>query len=170
MIIIVITIFVFPLTEEKIKDEPQHVKDTSCDQCSVALKKEGKKNVPVIPTFRRGRMGNVSIDSKSLRSGYGGPAYAAPVVRKMVVENTEPKSFKVSALLKCIGVHEINVYIGSAVDILKEEVILVLTLAIVSYRHLKNSGDFNEIRTHKLCDAGVVLNQLGHAVVNLLGS
>ena len=102
MIIIVITIFGFPLTEEKIKGEPQHVKEPSCDQCSVALKKDGKKNVPSIPTFQRGRMGNVSIDSKSLRSGYEGPAYAALVVRKVAVENAQPKSFKVSALFNCL--------------------------------------------------------------------
>ena len=130
MIIILITILVFPLTEEKIKGEPQHIKEPTCDQCSVALKKEGKKNVPSIPTFRRGRMGNISIDSKSLRSGYDGPAYAAPVVRKVAVENAQPKNFKVSTLLNCIDVNEIYVYIGSAACILKEEVILVLTWTI----------------------------------------
>ncbi|XP_074609001.1 uncharacterized protein LOC141863385 isoform X2 [Acropora palmata] len=83
-----------PGEEEKIKGEPQHIKEPTCDQCSVALKKEGKKNVPSIPTFRRGRMGDISIDSKSLRSGYDGPAYAAPVVRKVAVENAQPKNFK----------------------------------------------------------------------------
>ena len=128
--IILITILVFLLTEEKIKGEPQHIKEPTCDQCSVALKKEGKKNVPSIPTFRRGRMGNISIDSNSLRSGYDGPAYAAPVVRKVAVENAQPKNFKVSTLLNCIDVNEIYVYIGSATCILKEEVILVLTWTI----------------------------------------
>ncbi|XP_074610113.1 uncharacterized protein LOC141864291 [Acropora palmata] len=39
-------------------------------------------------------MGNISIDSKSLWSGYDGPAYAAPVVRKVAVENAQPKNFK----------------------------------------------------------------------------
>ena len=130
MIIILITILVFLLTEEKIKGEPQHIKEPTCDQCSVALKKEGKKNVPSIPTFRRGRMGNISIDSKSLRSGYDGPAYAAPVVRKVAVENAQPKNFKVSTLLNCIDVNEIYVYNGRAACILKEEVILVLTWTI----------------------------------------
>ncbi|KAK2550611.1 hypothetical protein P5673_028662 [Acropora cervicornis] len=53
---------------------------------------EGKKNVPSIPTFRRGRMGDISIDSKSLRSGYDGPAYAAPVpgrAPKPVIKKTK---------------------------------------------------------------------------------
>ena len=67
----------------------------NCDQCTGALKQEGKRNVPFIPSFRRGRLGNISIDSKSLRSGSGGPGYAAPVVRKVAIENSEPKTFKV---------------------------------------------------------------------------
>ena len=88
-------------------------------------------------------MGNISIDSKSLRPGYDGPAYAAPVVRKVAVENAQPKNFKVSTLLNCIDVNEIQVYIGSATCILKEEVILVLTWTIktvASYRHQKSPG------------------------------
>ncbi|XP_068714249.1 uncharacterized protein [Montipora foliosa] len=80
--------------DEKAKDEPVQGSQPSCDQCTGALKQEGKRNVPFIPSFRRGRLGNISIDSKSLRSGHGGPGYAAPVVRKVVTENSEPKSFK----------------------------------------------------------------------------
>ena len=75
-------------------------------------------------------MGKISIDSKSLRSGYDGPAYAAPVVRKVAVENAQPKSFKVGTLPDCIDVNDIYVYIGSAACTLKEEVILVLTWII----------------------------------------
>ena len=75
-------------------------------------------------------MGNISIDSKSLRSGYEGPAYAAPVVRKVAVENAQPKSFKVSTLLNCIDVNEIYLYIESLAYLLKEEVILILTWTI----------------------------------------
>ena len=85
----------FFVTDEKAKDEPVQGRQPSCDQCTGALKQEGKRNVPFIPSFRRGRLGNISIDSKSLRSGHGGPGYAAPVVRKVATENSEPKSFKV---------------------------------------------------------------------------
>ncbi|XP_068760183.1 microtubule-associated protein futsch-like isoform X3 [Montipora capricornis] len=80
--------------DEKAKDEPVQGSQPPCDQCTGALKQEGKRNVPFIPSFRRGRLGNISIDSKSLRSGHGGPGYAAPVVRKVATENSEPKSFK----------------------------------------------------------------------------
>ena len=88
----------FLLDDENAKDEEQKEDDPSCGQCADALKKEGKKKVSVIPSFRRegGRMGNISIDSRSLRSGYGGPGYAAPVARKTVVQKPEPKVFKVS--------------------------------------------------------------------------
>ena len=53
----------------------------------------------IVPSFRKpgGRMGNISIDSKSLRSAYGGPGYAAPVARRMVVEKPEPRAVKVRA-------------------------------------------------------------------------
>lgn len=42
-------------------------------------------------------MGNISIDSRSLRSAHGGPGYAAPVARRMVVEKPEPRAVKVGA-------------------------------------------------------------------------
>ena len=38
---------------------------------------------------------------------------------------------------------------------------------IVSYRNLKkNSGSFNEIQTHDLCDAGAMLYQLSYEANN----
>ncbi|XP_068713541.1 uncharacterized protein [Montipora foliosa] len=80
--------------DEKAKDEPVQASEPFCDQCTGDLKQEGKRNVPFIPSFREGRLGNISIDSKSLRSGHGGAGYAAPVVRKVATENSEPKSFK----------------------------------------------------------------------------
>lgn len=45
-------------------------------------------------------MGNITIDSRSLRSGYRGPGYAAPVARKAVVREPEPKIVKVRRLTK----------------------------------------------------------------------
>lgn len=85
------------LGEENTEEESQQAGDLSCDQC-VDVTKGGKKKVSIVPSFRRekGRMGNVTIDSKSLRSGYGGPGYAAPVARKTVVQKPEPKTFKVN--------------------------------------------------------------------------
>lgn len=83
-------------------EESQQIGDTSCDQCADAVKKEEKKNVAFVPSFRRegGRMGNITIDSRSLRSGYRGPGYAAPVARKAVVREPEPKIVKVRGLTK----------------------------------------------------------------------
>ena len=85
------------LGEGNADEEPQLGEDRSCGQCTEFLKKEGKKKVSTVPTFRKpgGRMGNVSIDSRSLRSGYGGPGYAAPVARRVVVEKPEVKAIKV---------------------------------------------------------------------------
>ena len=61
-------------------------------------KKDAKKKT-FVSSFRRegGRLGNITIDSKSLRmrSGDGGPGYAAPVSRRAAVQNPEPKPFKV---------------------------------------------------------------------------
>ena len=53
----------------------------------------------IVPSFRKpgGRMGNISIDSRSLRSAHAGPGYAAPVARRMVVEKPDPKAVKVRA-------------------------------------------------------------------------
>lgn len=78
------------------KKEPQKSDEEPCERCE-DVNKEGKKKVPVISSFRRekGRMGNITIDSKSLRSGFGGPGYAAPVARKLIEQRPEPKSFKV---------------------------------------------------------------------------
>ena len=42
-------------------------------------------------------MGNISIDSRSLRSAHGGPGYAAPVARRMEVEKPEARAVKVRA-------------------------------------------------------------------------
>ena len=90
------------LGEENAKGEQQQSDDPTCGQCADALKKDGKKKFSIVPSFRRegGRLGNVSIDSRSLRSGHGGPGYAAPVARKMVVQNPEPKVLKVN---KCVA-------------------------------------------------------------------
>ena len=89
------TILNFPLGEEKTEEEPKQSEEP-CDQCDESTK-EAKKKILFVPSFRRekGRIGNVTIDSRSLRSGYGGPGYAAPVARRAVVEKTEPKPFKV---------------------------------------------------------------------------
>jgi len=91
----------FPLGEEKTEEEPKQSVDPSCDQCN-ELTKETKRKISFVPSFRRekGRIGNVTIDSRSLRSGYGGPGYAAPVARRLVVEKPEPKTFKVGRLVQ----------------------------------------------------------------------
>ena len=86
----------FDLLSGEEKKEPQKSDEEPCERCE-DVNKEGKKKVPVISSFRRekGRMGNITIDSKSLRSGFGGPGYAAPVARKLIEQRPEPKSFKV---------------------------------------------------------------------------
>ena len=91
----------FPLGEERTEEEPEQGVDPSCDQCNESTK-ETKKKISFVPSFRRekGRMGNITIDSRSLRSGYGGPGYAALVARRAVVEKPEPKTFKVGRLVQ----------------------------------------------------------------------
>ena len=91
--------------EENAKEDPKQIVDSACNQCD-DLAKEGKKKVPIVPSFRRekGRMVNVTIDSRSLRTAHGGPGYAAPVARKMVAEKPEPKTFKVRRLFFKQGV------------------------------------------------------------------
>ena len=91
----------FPLGEEKTEENPKQGVDPSCDQCNETTT-EAKKKIVFIPSFRRekGRIGNITIDSKSLRSGYGGPGYAAPVARRTVVEKPEAKTFKVGRLVQ----------------------------------------------------------------------
>ena len=85
------------LGEENVEKVEQD-EGPSCGQCADLLQKDGKKKVSIVPSFRKpgGRMGNISIDSRSLRSAHGGPGYAAPVARRMVVENPEPRAVKVS--------------------------------------------------------------------------
>ena len=39
--------------------------------------------------------------------------------------------------------------------------------AMVSYGHLANTGSFNGIRTHDLCDAGAMLYQLSYEATQL---
>ena len=54
----------------------------------------------------------------------------------------------------------------------KNEMILAMAgqfKQIVSYLQLKNSGDFNGIRTHDLCDASAVLLLTEHEVTQLRG-
>lgn len=91
----------FPLGEEKTEENPKQGVDPSCDQCNETTT-EAKKKIVFVPSFRRekGRIGNITIDSKSLRSGYGGPGYAAPVARRTVVEKPEAKTFKVGRLVQ----------------------------------------------------------------------
>ena len=86
------------LDDENAKDEAQKKDDPAFGQCTDAHKKEGKKKVTIVSSFRRegGRLGNISIDSRALRSGYGGPGYAAPVARKIAVPKPEPNIIKVS--------------------------------------------------------------------------
>ena len=82
------------------KNESQSTEDQPCERCENENKEEKKKG-PVIPSFRRekGRMGNIAINSRSLRSGFGGPGYAAPVSKKLIEQRPEPKSFKVRNLM-----------------------------------------------------------------------
>ena len=91
----------FPLGEEKTEENPKQGVDPSCDQCNETTT-EAKKKIVFVPSFRRekGRIGNITIDSKSLRSGYGGPGYAAPVARRTVVEKPEAQTFKVGRLVQ----------------------------------------------------------------------
>lgn len=91
----------FPLGEEKTEEEPKQGVDPSCGQCNETTN-ETKKKISFVPSFRRekGRIGNITIDSRSLRSAYGGPGYAAPVARTTKVEKPEPKTFKVGRLVQ----------------------------------------------------------------------
>ena len=91
----------FLLGEEKTEENPKQGVDPSCDQCNETTTEAKKKSV-FVPSFRRekGRIGNITIDSRSLRSGYGGPGYAAPVARRTAVEKPEAKTFKVGRLVQ----------------------------------------------------------------------
>ena len=50
-----------------------------------------------------------------------------------------------------------------------EEILAVIGTiqAIVSHGHLKNSGTFNRVQNHDLCNAGAILHQMSYDATHL---